>query len=253
MYRLYQIAICDDEEPELDKVEQILRAHQRLSADRQFSIRRFLNSKDLLLEIATEEYQPDIIFLDIYLPEQSGIEMAKKLQDMGNKAKIIFLTTSKEHALEAFGVAAAAYLVKPASEQAVFEALDRVFENLIVKQPRYILFETDNYVRRFALDDIIYCEAQRKKQFVYLKGAERITLRMTMAKLCEMLCIHKEFIKLGVSYIVNLEHIERMDMQMLLLDNGREIYLPRGAYKDLREKYFDYYFENRTLAAASIP
>lgn len=74
------------------------------------------------------------------------------------------------------------------------------------------------------------------------EGGGSIHVRMTMARLCEMVASRKEFTRLGASYIVNLEHIERLSAQMLQLDNGEMLYLPRGSYKNLREKYFDFYF-----------
>lgn len=247
MFQTYQIAICDDEERDLEQVGQMLHTYCQLIPDRTFSIRRFQNAKELLAAVETQEYQPDVLMLDIFLAEDSGLTAAKELRNMGYNGKIIFLTVSKEYALEAFGVEAASYLVKPVCEKELFGVLDNVLESLAQRQPDYVLFETDNHVRRLALDDIIYCEAQRKEQYICLKQGDCLLLRMTMARLWERLCMHKDFIKLGVSYIVNMNHIERLDMQMLLLDNGKEIYLPRGTYKDLREKYFDYYFGDRTL------
>lgn len=244
---MYQIAICDDEEQELDKVEHMLRAFDRSSDG--FAIKRYTDAKALLLEIKANAYQPDIILLDIYMPYATGIETAKKLRDMGNTGSVIFVTSSKEHALEAFGVSASGYLVKPIYEKALFDAMERAMENLAARQCRYILLETEDHVRKIALGDIIYCEAQRKTQCVYLQGGETVLLHMTMAKLCETLCSYREFTKIGVSYVVNLEHIERLGTQMLYLDNGTEIYLPRGSYRSLREKYFDYYFEDESFRA----
>lgn len=247
MFQTYQIAICDDEEREMDRVEHMLHTYCELSLDREFSIRRFQDTKELLAEVEMQEYHPDILLLDIYLAGESGLEAAKKLRNMGYNGKIIFLTVSKEHALEAFGVAAASYLVKPIGEQELFGALDKILDSFVPSPPQYVLFEADNQVRRLMLNDIIYCEAQRKEQYVCLRGGERILLRMTMARLWEILGVYRDFIKIGVSYIVNMGHIERLDIQMLQLDNGQEIYLPRGTYKELREKYFDYYFGDETL------
>ncbi|MBD5470696.1 MAG: response regulator transcription factor [Lachnospiraceae bacterium] len=241
---MYQIAICDDEVLEQDKVEQMLKDYHRLSADREFLIRRFSNSEDVFLQITTENYQPDLILMDIYMPGSSGIETAKKLRDMGNTCRIVFMTSSQEHALDAFGVDAFSYLVKPVSEKKLFPALDRVIKDIGNDQPQYILLQAVNdCVHRVGLNDIIYCEAQRKKQYVHLKENESVYLKMTMIKLFEMLCSYKRFVKVGVSYIVNMEHIERLDTRMLLLDNGKEIYLPRGSYKELRQRYFDYYID----------
>ncbi|MDE7266492.1 MAG: LytTR family DNA-binding domain-containing protein [Lachnospiraceae bacterium] len=241
---MYQIAICDDEELERDKVEQMLKDYHALYTDREFLIRRFTNSEDVFLQITTEKYQPDLILMDIYMPGSSGIETAKKLRDMGNTCRIVFMTSSQEHALDAFGVDAFSYLVKPVSEKKLFLALDKVIRDIENNQPQYIFLQTANdCVRRVGLNDIIYCEAQRKKQNVYLKENESVYLQMTMIKLFELLCSYKRYVKVGASYIVNMEHIERLDAQMMLLDNGKEIYLPRGSYKELRQRYFDYYME----------
>lgn len=244
---MYQIAICEDEVFELDKVGQILQNYHTSSMKEEFSIRKFTNSEELLLQMTTQDYKPDIILMDIYLPGRSGIETARKLRDEGNSCKIVFLTSSQEHALEAFGVEATSYLVKPVSERELFPVLDKIIKSLVNEQPRYIFLKTDACVLKVKPNDILYCEAQRKKQCVYLKESESVFLHMTMTKLYELLCVHKEFVKLGVSYIVNMEHIERLGTQMLLLGNGKEIYLPRGSYKELRKKYFDHYFGDGTL------
>lgn len=240
---MYQIAICDDEEFELDKIEQMLKDYQTKCVGAEFSIQRFTDSEDIFLQITTNNYQPDLILMDIYMPGTSGIETARKLRDMGNTCRIVFMTSSQEHALEAFGVDAFSYLVKPVSKEALFPVLDKVMKDLGNNQPQYILLQTTNDgVRRVGLTDIIYCEAQRKIQCVYLKENESIYLKITMTKLFEMLCPYKRFVKLGVSYIVNMEHIERIDAQTLLLDCGKEIYIPRGSHKELRYRYFEYYF-----------
>lgn len=244
---MYQIAICDDETLELDKVGQMLQDYRTSLMEGELLIRKFTSSEELLMQMTTQDYQPDIILMDIYLPGRSGIETAKKLRAGGNSCKIVFLTSSPEHALEAFGVEAVSYLVKPVSEKELFPVLDKIIRNLASEQPRYIFLKTDGCVFKVEPNDILYCEAQRKKQCVYLKGGETVFFHLTMIKLYELLCVHKEFVKLGASYIVNIEHIERLGTQMLLMDNGKEIYLPRNSYKELREKYFDHYFGDGAL------
>lgn len=237
---MYQIAICDDEVSELDKVEQILQSYQTPLMQGGFEIRRFADPEELLLQMTTQDYQPDLIFMDIYLPGTTGIEMARKLRDRGNACKIVFLTLSQEHALEAFGVEAFSYLVKPVTREKLLAVLDKVLKRLANELPRYISLMVEDRLLKVEPNDIIYCEAQRKQQCVHLKEGRSIFLRVTMTKLAELLCTHRMFAKLGVSYIVNLEHIEQLGTQMLQIDNGTKIFLPRGSYKELREKFFHY-------------
>ena len=85
---------------------------------------------ELLYMVKEENYMPDMILMDIYMPEKMGIDVAKELRGIGNEAKIIFLTTSREHALDAFGVGAVQYLVKPVWEKELFPVLDRFLKDI---------------------------------------------------------------------------------------------------------------------------
>lgn len=69
---MYRIALCDDEEVELDKTEQMLNCYEREHAEIEFIIERFLNANNLLDRIRKKNYKPDFIFMDIYMPEKSG-------------------------------------------------------------------------------------------------------------------------------------------------------------------------------------
>ncbi len=238
---MYHIALCDDEEAELDKTENMMKAYQEQNRGCSFSIERFNSADDLLWKVKENEYMPDLLLMDIYMPRKLGIEAAKELREMGNECRIVFLTTSKEYALEAFRVDATQYLVKPVSKEELFSVLDKLLGSLLEEQKKYLLLRIDNKNRRIAMKDIVYCEAQKKCQCIYLSDGTQLLLRLTMAKIYEMLSDYKEFVKAGISYIVNLEHIESLNAQELQMDNGRTVYLPRGSYQLLKEQYFNYY------------
>lgn len=239
---MYQIALCDDEPTELHTMERMLRSYPGHSIKDTLAVRQFECADALLFAIEQESYVPDLIFLDIYMPTLSGLEAAKKLDGMNLPCRIVFLTSSKDHALEAFELNVLHYLVKPVSEESLFAAVDRALAQFEKDSSRYLFFQTGNQLRRIAADDIVYCEAQRKMQCVFLKNGEQLILHITMSKLYEMLAAHQEFVRAGVSYIVNLKHIDRLGSQMLQLDSGKEIYLPRGSYKTLSDRYFNHYF-----------
>lgn len=218
-----------------------MKAYQEQNRGCSFSIERFNSADDLLWKVKENEYMPDLLLMDIYMPRKLGIEAAKELREMGNECRIVFLTTSKEYALEAFRVDATQYLVKPVSKEELFSVLDKLLGSLLEEQKKYLLLRIDNKNRRIAMKDIVYCEAQKKCQCIYLSDGTQLLLRLTMAKIYEMLSDYKEFVKAGISYIVNLEHIESLNAQELQMDNGRTVYLPRGSYQLLKEQYFNYY------------
>lgn len=240
---MYWIAICDDEVAELRKEEQMLHCYEKEHPEAEFRVECFENADTLLSMIREKNAAPDLILLDIYMPEKQGIEAARELRGLGNKSRIVFITSSREHALEAFSVDAAQYLVKPVLEKELFPVLDRILERIETERKRFILLRIDGRVQRVELNDIIYCEAQGKMQCIYLTGGRYHVLRITMTELYGMLSCYQEFVRVGVAYIVNLGHIDNLSRQEVGMDNGKKIYPPRGSYQPLREKYFHYYCE----------
>lgn len=241
------IALCDDETAELEKTEELLSVYEQKHPNFDFMIQRFESADELLVRVGEDSYVPDFVFLDIYmLGEQGenvplGIEAAQKLRDMGSEAKLIFLTSSREYALEAFDVDAACYLVKPVSEDKLFSKLDRFLEETEQAQRKCILLKKDGSIMKVPLNDVVCCEAQGKCQRIYMADGTEIIQNLTLAKIYDMCSVCEEFVRVGASYIINLEHIESLNAQEVQLDNGEKIYLPRGTYRSLREQYFDYY------------
>ena len=79
--------------------------------------------------------------------------------------------------------------------------------------------------------------------FRSLVDGTQLLLHMTMAEIYGMLSRYQEFVRVGIAYIVNLEYVDSLNGQDICLNTGRKIYLPRGAYKPLKEQYFRYYCE----------
>ena len=244
---MYLIALCDDEEADLDKTEQMLKSYGKEHPETEFIMERFLNADSLLNRIREKNYKPDFIFMDIYMSEKSGIDAARELRAMGNSGKLIFLTTSREHALDAFGVEASQYLVKPITKEMLFSALDRFFREINEGNRKYLLLRIEGRIQRVAVNDIVCCEAQGKLQYIYLSDHTQFGLRRTMTEIYKMLASYREFVRVGVAYIVNLEHVESLSTQEVQMDSGKKIYLPRGSYHPLRDRYFNYYCESSEI------
>lgn len=246
---MYLIALCDDEAAELKKTEKLLSDYEKEHCGLDFRIRRFENADGLLSSVTEENYIPDMIFMDIYMPDESGasyprgIEAAKKLRSMDYGGKIVFLSTSREHALEAFDVDAIQYIVKPVSENKMFSVLDGLLKDIEEEREKYILLEIERKLVRVPVNDIVYCEAQGKTQCLYLADGTHCILRMTMAEIYEQLSPYQEFVRVGAGFVVNLDRMVSLDAKEVHMENGMKIYLPRGAHRTLREQYFRYYCE----------
>jgi len=249
---MYLIALCDDMKTELNKTEQMLRGYEKEHPEVDFKIERFDCADKLLYFIEEKDYMPDLILIDIYMPGKTGIDAARTLRIMGMESAIVFLTSSKEHALDAFSVNAAQYLVKPLSTRILFPILDRILTTVEKERRKYLLLQIEGKIQRIPVNDIIYCEAQRKIQYLHLSNNSQCLLRMTMSKIGELLCPYQQFVRVGIAYIINLDHIVNLNQQSIYLDTGKNVYPPRGAYKTLREQYFRYYCEEQEPAFRNV-
>lgn len=242
---MYTVAICDDEAVHLYKLNDMLMIYQEQRPDCELEIECFESAETLLGRVREYGYEPELILLDIYLQEEFGITAAEELRKMGNKSQIVFITSSPEHALEAYRVQAAQYLVKPVEKEGLFQVLDRLLEDREKERRHYLVLRTEGRVSRVAVDRIVFCEAQGRNQKLHMTDGEELLLHMTMTEIFGMLSDYQEFVKVGVSYIVNLEHVVSLNGREMHLEPETSIHLPRGSYQPLREQYFKFYCEEK--------
>ncbi|MDE5930861.1 MAG: response regulator, partial [Lachnospiraceae bacterium] len=117
-----KIVICDDSMEDLEKVENLLAEYERTFPEEKFAVEKFSDAAELYDRISQKELA-DIYILDMIMPEKTGIDIGSLLEKVG-KSAIIYITSSDEFALEAYGVHAVRYLVKPVRGEVFFEAMD---------------------------------------------------------------------------------------------------------------------------------
>ena len=238
---MYQIALCDDEEKELDRIETYLAGYQDKRQTQKYRVRRFTSGEAMVDLIREELYMPDLILLDIFMSGITGMDAAKEMRGMGCGVPIIFLTTSRDHALCAY-VDAVQYLVKPLDQDRFYHAMDSAMSRMRKEQESQIVIKVAGGVRQLSPSDILYCESQKNYQILYLAGAE-CRVRMTTENLWKLLADFPQFGRCGRSYILNMDHIISVDREEILMDSGRAIYIPRNKATEFKKRYFAYYFQ----------
>lgn len=237
---MYQMGLCEDDSQELNKIQALLDAYKLAHQHQEFVVRQFTSIESLMTEYKKQD-SFDLLLLDIYLPEKTGIEGAKELRENGFDGSIIFLTTSIEYALEAFRVNAVQYLVKPLCQKDFSDALNKAFGQIAEKRHRYIALRIEGKLRRIAVHDIVCSEAQNQYQCLHLVSNEKLRVRQTRRELYELISDFSDFVCVGSAYIINLCHVESLTAKAINLDNGKMLWLPRGAYSKLKEQYFKFY------------
>lgn len=239
---MYCIALCDDEEKELDRIEGFLARYQDRKKSMEYRIRRFTDAETLLGQVRKQSYIPDLILLDIFMSGKNGMEAAAEIRKLGFFMPIVFLTTSKDHALYAYEVDAIQYLVKPVEQDRFFHAMDFAMGRMEKRKESQIVLKVAGGVCQLEPDDIVYCESQKNYQILYLtNGLQKV--RMTAENLWKILEKFSQFGKCGRSYILNMNHIISAEREEIAMDNKSTIYIPRNKAAEFKKAYFSYYFE----------
>lgn len=240
---MYFIGLCDDEERELDIIEDFLTAYLESKELDEYGIDRFQSAEELLERIMEKEYNPDLLLLDIFMSGKTGVEAAEELRRQQCGTFIVFLTTSKEYALEAYGVDALQYLVKPLDRERFFHAMEIVFQQMKKTEEQIVMKVAGGGIRQMKPDEIICCESQKNYQMLYLE-TEECRVRMTAKELWEMLEHFTQFRRCGRSYILNLNHVISVEKEEILMDNECRIFIPRNVSAEFKKVYFSYFFNN---------
>ena len=233
---MIKIAICDDEKVYLDNACALLEEYYAVND--KISVETFSTPSALLDSIEGGD-RCDIYLLDIYMPGVSGMSVATELRSLGVRSPIIFLTSSTEHAVEAFGVDATHYLLKPYTKANFFAAMDKAVRSISAHTDESVVLKIDGGYQNELTADILYCEADGNYQRIFLKDGTGLHLRATASELYEKLEGFGCFYRCGRAYILNLNHIKKVTANSAVLKNGTEISVPRTAVAPLRAAFFE--------------
>jgi len=167
-----------------------------------------------------QEQSVDVILLDIEMPGMSGLELTKNL---GSKRPVIIFTTSKkDYAAEAFELNVADYIVKPVTPARFIQAIDKVREVLNsnteefkVNEEEFIFIRDSNVVRRLKLDDILFAEAMG--DYVKLHTQQKFFAIHTTLRAVEERLQAPRFLRVHRSYIVAISKIDTIQDGALIV------------------------------------
>lgn len=234
-----RIAICDDNQTELDVISSLLEAYQK-ERDVRLSYKIF-NSSTELASAARQEF--DLYLLDIIMPVLNGMDLAREIRSFNKASHIIFLTSSPEFAVDSYTVKASNYLLKPISKERLFEALDDIWEKEEQEQEKYVVIKSSIGIRKVLLSQLVYAEAQERKVIYHLENGEQFECVHRFSTVCDDLLKNREFILPHRSYLVNMSFIRTIGATDIQLQNGRVIPLAQRRLTEIREHYLAFQME----------
>ena len=236
---MLKIAICDDEKEFCDSAERMLKLYMEEKAvPYQADV---FNVPSDLADMTEKGTIYDVYLLDIYMPGVTGMSIATELRNRDIKSPIIFLTSSTDHALEAFGVDATHYLLKPYTEDGFYAGMDKAMQSIASHKNDSVILKVDNDYRSILVSKLIYCEAEDKYQRLYLENGEKLLIRISGTELYKLLSEFDSFYHCGRAHIINLNHISRVTPDGAVFKNGMQLNLPHTVLAGLRSAFFDYF------------
>lgn len=227
-----KVLICDDLQSEIDKLAGLLKK-TGLAA----SVAGFNNGAETL-DFMRSGKIIDVCFLDIVMPEMSGIDLAKGLRGQGFSGEIVFLSTSREYGPETYGVGAFGYLLKPPTPESVREVLDKIACARKAADLDGINIKTKGGVRSLLFREISFAEVINHKIYFRMTNGESVEMTATFAEISPLLLRDGRFAQCHSSYIVNLNNIASIIGKEVIMRGGAKLPLSRS-YAALKKKFMD--------------
>ncbi|HPE55962.1 MAG TPA: LytTR family DNA-binding domain-containing protein [Bacteroidales bacterium] len=196
---------------------------------------------------------PDIVFLDVEMPEKNGFELLKLLKNSIHSPFIVFITAYDKYAIEAFRYAAFDYLLKPVDKNDLHQTIVRILEQKVqidFSQRVELFFARLDHKHRIKLNtregyilidpqEIIYCKADGSYTEIYLKTGVMEISTFNLGKIADHLTF-PNFFRISRSVVINLDFLKEVNRKKktcILMFNGKNILfeIPRNTIKNLTD------------------
>lgn len=201
---------------------------------------------------AIEKHNPDIVFLDIQMPDGTGFDVIRSIEN--KNFEVIFITAHEEFAIKAIKFSALDYLLKPVDAAELKAALEKAlvmiehnskdssqFEalnsNIQKNEKRRLVLKTQESVHVVDLDEIIRCEADRNYTSFFLRDNKKILVSKTLKEYETLLSGHN-FLRVQQSHLINIDYVDRYDKK-----NGGAVVMKDGSEVPLSPAKRDLFFK----------
>ena len=187
---------------------------------------------------AINQYQPNLVFLDIEMPNYSGFKLIEFFDKIS--FDIVFTTAYEQHAIRAFKTPAIGYLLKPISIDELIEVVDKVVKiqttqvstnnaktgfSAPIEKPKRIVLNSSGGILYLQLEEIISLEADGRNTKVQLKDGQKV-LSSNSLKECQQMLENTLFQKIHRSIIVNLAYVKKYSKgrdSYVIMENGQRL------------------------------
>lgn len=235
---MLRIAICDDD-------NNAVAAHRKIAETCLINcksageITDYTTSDNLLYDIIEEGFYFDLILLDIEMPGNTGMELAKKIKPCLPNVKIIFITSHIEYAIDAFELSVFRYVPKDDIGKRLLPAIQDAIKLIELEDGKAYRIQTNSRLEKIPYKEIYYIEREGKNASIAAAGGiskVRKSLQQVYGELNA-----EEFIYIDRGRIVNMIHIMQIKDGMAVLKNGVSLPISRAHLQEVKAQINDYW------------
>ena len=237
-----RIAICDDEEFYRNELEKMISVYGN-ETGAEVIIDIYSEAAPLVEMIKDKEKSYEILFFDIDMPGMSGMEAAKEIRQIDKEVLVSFVTSHTTYALDAYGVEAIGYVVKPVKyadvkklmEKAKIQIYYRVDSELADERYLEIVSARENVL--IDLEKVVYIEKRRNQCIFHMTDGEQVCYE-TLGKIYKQLNAER-FLYTHQGYIANFHYIKEVKKDVVCFGSGMEIPISRKYYEQVKKCHMD--------------
>lgn len=221
--------IIDDDQLSLRVVEEFVKRTEFLELKHTFH-----DAIEAINTINVSDEDIDLIFLDIEMPEMSGIDFLNTVKDL---PQVVIISSQEKYALQAFDYDVVDYLLKPITFSRFYKAVNKAKDNLSYSEEQKqesdeIFIKKDSALVRLKYDDILWVEAMENYVVIHSYD-QKFTIHFTMKSIIQQLPAD-QFKRVHRSYIVNVRNIDKIEDNYIIINPKRgQKSIPIGkAYKE---------------------
>ena len=185
---------------------------------------------------AIKELKPDLLFLDIQMPNIDGMELAHSLPE---ETRVVFTTAFKEYAFESYEVNALDFLLKPIRYNKFLAAVEKARKlyapRTVAQQPNTVFVRVDGEWRNIVIDSIVYVSGMKDYVLFYLDGEKKPLISHLTMKAVEEMLPSDRFLRVHRSYIIAVDKIAKVDRNDCIYIGDEIIHIPDGYLQSFRQ------------------
>ena len=247
MAAIVRIAVCDDMSVHTSHILKLLDGYQKKRPGIKLDPYSF-DSGNKLLESINAGQLFDIYLLDIIMPEPNGIDLAHKIRLFDEDVPLVFLTQSSNYALDAFGVSAIQYILKPVNPIKLYSILDKIIASRKSEKDSFLTVTTsEGHTVTLLYSSIIEVESFNRALLFHLEGGETVkskTIRTSFRQAVSKLLEDKRFLSFHQSFVINMTYVLEIRNRFFVMKNGMEISIPKPKYSATKKAYLNYLEES---------